>query len=81
MENNVIGDLTWLNELPRDVLDEVFRSIFEKVSPEKLKAIAAECEKEYGKSLGDIGLELSRSKELSQQERKEIYEIWKRYYA
>ena len=72
-------DPSWIDKIPLYVLEDILQKEFAKLSIEELTALAEEAEKKYGKSLVDIGLELSCSEELSQQEREEIYEILKRY--
>jgi hypothetical protein len=72
-------DATWIEELPLYVLEDILQKELAKLSIEEVTALIEEAEKKYGKSLVDIGLELSCSEELSQQEREEIYETLKRY--
>ena len=72
-------DPSWIDKIPRYVLEDILQKEFAKLSIEELTALAEEAEKKYGKSLVDIGLELSCSEELSQQEREEIYETLKHY--
>ena len=75
-------DASWINEIPRHILEEVLREAFSNLSPkerEELDDFVEKLEKKHGKSLADIGLELSCSEELSQQEREDVYESLKKY--
>ena len=76
-------DASWINEIPRHILEEILREAFSNLSPKERKELddfVEKLEKKHGKSLADIALEVScSSEELSQEEREELYEVWKKY--
>jgi len=72
-------DASWIDKIPRYVFEEILRKELSKLSLKEIDDMIEEAEKIHGKSLVDIGLELSCSEELSQQERVDVYETLKKY--
>ena len=72
-------DASWIDKIPSYVLEEILRKELSKLSRKEIDDMIEEADKKYGKSFVDIGLELSFSEELSQQEREDVYEKLKKY--
>ena len=72
-------DASWIDKIPSYALEEILRKELSKLSLKEIDDMIEEADKKYGKSFDDIGLELSCSEELSQQEREDVYEKLKKY--
>ena len=72
-------DPSWIDKIPSYDLEEILRKELSKLSLKEIDDMIEEADKKYGKSFVDIGLELSCSEELSQQEREDVYEKLKKY--
>ena len=72
-------DPSWIDKIPLYVLEEILQKELSKLSCKEIEDMIEEAEKTYGNSFIDIGLELSCSEDLSQQEREDVYETLKRY--